>query len=395
MARLGETLRAQRERKGISLEQAADDTRIREKFLAALESGDYQSLPGAIYTKGLLRNYADYLDVDSNELVALFQVERGPAEQPARQFEPMRPIMRRSVILTPAILLPLVVLGGVALFVGYFYYQFTAFATPPRIEVIDPAGDTIVDTPELVVRGRTVPDGRVTVRVFPGPETIADVRPAANGTFAVPVHLRPGANHIEVQVLDAAGKTNLVSRSVRLETVAIPIEPPPQLIVEEPANSSTYTNAPVAVSGRVDRVVTSLAIVTCPTCASQPLAVTTDGRFRGSINYPAGTHAVRFVARSATGGEVTETRTVTVAFTAAVVTVIIQGGDAWLLARVDGVQAEGTGRIFTNGTSATFTGRQVTIRTGNAGATTVIYNGQLLGTLGTAGQVVDRTFTLQ
>lgn len=389
MARLGETLRAQRERKGISLEQAADDTRIREKFLAALESGDYQSLPGAIYTKGLLRNYADYLDVDSNELVALFQVERGPAEQPARQFEPMRPIMRRSVILTPAILLPLVVLGGVALFVGYFYYQFTAFATPPRIEVIDPAGDAIVDTPELVVRGRTVPDGRVTVRVFPGPETIADVRPAANGTFAVPVHLRPGANHIEVQVLDAAGKTNLVSRSVRLETVAIPIEPPPQLIVEQPANGSTYTNAPVAVSGRVDRAVTSLVI------NGQPFAVTADGRFKGSINYAAGTHAVRFLARSATGGEVTETRTVTVAFTAAVVTVIIQGGDAWLLARVDGVQAEGTGRIFTNGTSATFTGRQVTIRTGNAGATTVIYNGQLLGTLGVAGQVVDRTFTLQ
>jgi hypothetical protein len=92
---------------------------------------------------------------------------------------------------------------------------------------------------------------------------------------------------------------------------------------------------------------------------------------------------------------VSETRNVTVTFTQAVVTVIVQGGDAWLLAQVDGSQAPGTGRVFSNGASETFKGREVVIRTGNAGATRVIYNGQLLGTLGGAGQVVERTFTFQ
>jgi len=67
--RLGEILRQERERKGITLEQAAEDTRIRERFLAALESGDHRSLPGAVYTKGFLRNYADYLDLSSAELL--------------------------------------------------------------------------------------------------------------------------------------------------------------------------------------------------------------------------------------------------------------------------------------------------------------------------------------
>src|SRR5438034_8495385 len=55
MPSLGEQLRAQRERKGITLEQAAADTRIREKFLKALEEGDYPALPGAVYTRGLDR----------------------------------------------------------------------------------------------------------------------------------------------------------------------------------------------------------------------------------------------------------------------------------------------------------------------------------------------------
>jgi len=72
VARFGETLRAQREKKGITLEQAASDTRIREKFLKALEDSDYRTLPGAVYTKGFLRNYAEYLELPTEELVVQF-----------------------------------------------------------------------------------------------------------------------------------------------------------------------------------------------------------------------------------------------------------------------------------------------------------------------------------
>src|SRR5713101_2472006 len=127
MGRLGDQMRAQRERMGLTLEQAAEDTRIREKFIKALENGDYNSLPGAVYTKGFLRNYAEYLGLEADELVAIYQQERGIPEPP-RSFEPMRPIMRRNLILTPAILVPVLVLLGVSGFLGYLYYQFTTFA---------------------------------------------------------------------------------------------------------------------------------------------------------------------------------------------------------------------------------------------------------------------------
>src|SRR3979409_295382 len=95
MPSLGEQLRTQRERKNITLEQAAADTRIREKFLKALEDGDYASLPGAVYTRGFLRNYSDYLDLETDELVILYQQERGgapPEPAPTRgTFQPYRP----------------------------------------------------------------------------------------------------------------------------------------------------------------------------------------------------------------------------------------------------------------------------------------------------------------
>lgn len=386
MARLGDALRTQRERMGITLEQAAEDTRIRDKFLRALESGDYQTLPGVVYTKGFLRNYADYLGLDPDQLIAQLQAERGSSDGP-RSFEPMRPIMRRSVILTPAVLVPLSVLAAVALFVAYLYYQFTTFAVPPRIEIAEPAGDAIAQSAEYLIRGRTAPDARLTIRISPGPEIISDVRPSADGSFAVRVPLKPGANHIEVQVFDAAGKQNQATRVIRYEPAAQPSSPPaPPLVLDLPANGATYTNIPVPVAGRA-------APGAAVTVNGRSFTVSPEGRFAESISVPGGAQTIRVIARTATGVETVESRSVTVAFTMAVVTVQIRGTGSWLQVVVDGAVVPGFGRVLPARSAATFRGREVTLRAGNAGATLVVFNGQDLGPLGAEGQVVDRTFT--
>ena len=385
MARLGDALRLQREAMGVTMEQAAEDTRIREKFLRAIESGDYQSLPGTVYTKGFLRNYAEYLNLDPEETLALYTGERGGSE-PVRTFAPMKPLVKRTFIFTPTVLVPVVVLAGIVLFIGYVYYQFTNFAIAPHVDITDPAGDAVSQTAEYTIKGRTNPDGRITVRVSPGLDTINDVRPARDGTFSVIVPLKPGPNHVEVQVLDPAGKLAQASRTIQLAVPASNEPPAPQLIVEQPANGGTYTNAPVTVSGRVDKSVSSVTVNAVAASVGQ------DGRFVVTLNFVAGPQTVRVIAKTANGGEVQETRTVSVSYTAAVVTVRITGGDAFIVATVDGVQVPSTNKIFATGQVLNFTGKAVTIRTGNAGVTFLSFNGQDMGKMGDPGQVVDRSF---
>lgn len=384
MARLGDALRAQREQLGVTLEQAAEDTRIRTKFLQALESGDYQSLPGTVYTKGFLRNYAEYLSLDPEELFALYTGEREGTE-PARTFAPMRPLVRRSFIFTPAVLVPVVVLAGILLFVGYIYYQFTNFAVAPHVDIVDPPGDAISQSAEYTVRGKANPDGRISVFVSPGLDSINEIRPARDGTFSVTVPLKPGPNHVEVRVLDPSGKLAVATRTIQYTPSAA--EPQaPQLIVEQPANGSSYTNTPVTVAGRVDKGVASLTV------NGAAATVGSDGRFSVTVNFVAGPQTVRVIAKTAAGAEVQETRTVTVAYTAAVVTIRVQGGEAYLLVTVDGTQAPGTNRTVPSGTTLTFTGKAITVRTGNAAATFLTFNGQDLGKMGEAGQVQERSF---
>jgi cytoskeleton protein RodZ len=61
---LGEWLRQRREELGISLEQAEVETRIRRRYLVALETEDLDSLPDPFVGRGFLRNYAAYLGLD-------------------------------------------------------------------------------------------------------------------------------------------------------------------------------------------------------------------------------------------------------------------------------------------------------------------------------------------
>ncbi|HEY8449683.1 MAG TPA: helix-turn-helix domain-containing protein, partial [Bacillota bacterium] len=93
---IGQRLRARREERGLTLRDAQIATKIRERYLQALEEGDEAALPGHVYTKGFLRAYANWLGLDGLALVEEYKaalgedepvvvaaepdVERGPAE---------------------------------------------------------------------------------------------------------------------------------------------------------------------------------------------------------------------------------------------------------------------------------------------------------------------------
>jgi cytoskeletal protein RodZ len=77
---LGEWLRQRREELDISLEQAEADTRIRLRYLEALESEDYDALPDPAVGRGFLRNYAAYLELDPQKAADRFSDKVAPPE---------------------------------------------------------------------------------------------------------------------------------------------------------------------------------------------------------------------------------------------------------------------------------------------------------------------------
>lgn len=80
---IGEELRKARERRGLSLEQAAESTCIVPRYLRALEEGaPIDTFPGPVYARFFLREYARFLGVDERPLVSRFDEEHGGELEP-------------------------------------------------------------------------------------------------------------------------------------------------------------------------------------------------------------------------------------------------------------------------------------------------------------------------
>lgn len=122
---LGQLLRQAREDQRISLEALEQETRIRQKYILALEEGRYDELPTPGHIHGFMRNYALCLGLDMQEVEELYAKDRGAHHRfEPRIFHPKniallpkKPLLRANVLLVIVI----VMLLGTA---GWFFWQY-------------------------------------------------------------------------------------------------------------------------------------------------------------------------------------------------------------------------------------------------------------------------------
>jgi len=82
---IGDKLRAERERQNLTIQDIAKGTSIRALYIEAIEKGEYGQLPGTVYAKGFIRNYANFLKMDADAVVRQFMEENHPEEVAAAE----------------------------------------------------------------------------------------------------------------------------------------------------------------------------------------------------------------------------------------------------------------------------------------------------------------------
>lgn len=86
---LGAVLRAEREKRGLSIEDAANHLKIGARLLRALEAGDSASLPHLAYTKGFIRSYSAYVGLSAEEISAALSALEAENEEALIQQTPL------------------------------------------------------------------------------------------------------------------------------------------------------------------------------------------------------------------------------------------------------------------------------------------------------------------
>lgn len=75
MSELGALLRKAREQRSLSLDDIQELTKIRKRYLEAIESGDHSVLPGSFYVRAFVKNYSEAVGLDPEEVLRLYQHE--------------------------------------------------------------------------------------------------------------------------------------------------------------------------------------------------------------------------------------------------------------------------------------------------------------------------------
>jgi len=242
--KVGEILQRARERKGITLTKVEEDIHVRAKYLQALEYGDYEELPGEVYVKGFLKNYARYLDLDPENILKLYRRERWRPPYYEAISRRASAIPHRTLQITRGTLVTLLILGGVIGFIGYLLYEFLIFTQPPKLVILQPRTDLTVNSDRYTVEGKTVPDPRqFTITV--NDKVIPDVQVDKNGDFKHTITLKTGQNWIVFSVTDQAGRSTEEKRTINFPSTKEESPPPttgstPEATPEGiPANTAT------------------------------------------------------------------------------------------------------------------------------------------------------------
>ena len=146
MPEIGETLREARMRRRIDMAEVESATKIRAKYLRALESEEWELLPGPTFVKTFLRTYAEYLELDSRLLVEEYKqrFER-PAGLDVTPLNLRRQRRRRRV--APRLGPGLVVVLGIVVLLGALYLLGVSgnggdeTEPPAAVETATPAGN--------------------------------------------------------------------------------------------------------------------------------------------------------------------------------------------------------------------------------------------------------------
>lgn len=195
MIKSGEKLQQIRVEKGFSLEDVAKATKIKSQFLSYIEEGNYQKLPSASYAYGFVRNYARFLGLPDEEILALFRREFDEDKayrvlpkslEEREEFPIVKFKAKRTIFLGIIIFLFLI---------GYLIFQYRdAFLNPP-LEISSPQNMSTVNSSQVTVSGKTEPNATVYVEKN-------EVSIDENGNFQKVIDVFPGVTTITVKVIN-------------------------------------------------------------------------------------------------------------------------------------------------------------------------------------------------
>lgn len=211
MKTVGTILKETREANFYSLEDVEKAIKIRKELLVALESDDYTKLPPATFVQGFIKNYAKFLGLDGQKMLAVFRREFSDHKhKPYVMNAFVKPLSKNKFKITPSHILGVVISLIILSFFGYLWFQYRQFVGSPQLVITSPADQLTTDNPTITVEGKTDPEVKVLVNS-------QEIPVDAAGNFKQEVTLSSQVNKVSVVAVSKFGQKVQAERTVYLK----------------------------------------------------------------------------------------------------------------------------------------------------------------------------------
>ncbi len=212
---LGSTLRKNRLEQNISLEEAQEATNIQAKYLEILEEGDYQKLPGNIYTKSWIKIYGKFLDLDISDLLSEFKIEKSISDK-LTKVESLSPDIKKpskkNKFLRPRLLKISMVGVVIIILLGYLAWEINSIVAAPQVNIIQPVNNFKTTDSSVLIIGQTEPEVQLNIN---NDRIVLD----EEGNWQQNINLVTGLNNLEISAKKKHSKTKIIELIIYREGV--------------------------------------------------------------------------------------------------------------------------------------------------------------------------------
>lgn len=203
MKTAGELLKDKRLLKELTLEDVAGKTKIKLEYLAAIENSDFAKLPSSTFAKGFLRNYASFLYLNPDTIIAMFR--RDFTQNDKGEIIPrglVAPFDGKPKFFTVSFILTSI---ATLSFLGFLAFQLTLWWSLPKLRLLQPQND---DTYGEKVTFKGITDREATVMVN-DQQVIVD----QSGQFTLDLIFPAGTHAVVIEAKNRQGKSRLLERT--------------------------------------------------------------------------------------------------------------------------------------------------------------------------------------
>jgi cytoskeletal protein RodZ len=207
MTEVGHRLKEERERRGLSISDIAQVTKIQEKYLVALEEGSYTVFPSQGHALAFLHKYCSLLELPEKQLVALFKSEMYPVAASVKPKDAfVHPSQQKGIIITTKQAVVTSVLLFILLIIFYTFLQLHTLLIAPPLVVFSPESGATISDFFVIVEGRTASDAQMRIN-----DRMVEV--AEDGYFKEKIEL--SNERSQTIILKSSNKISKASTEVR------------------------------------------------------------------------------------------------------------------------------------------------------------------------------------